>query len=175
MDVINKFYSSVSNSVSQLSNVLPGNPLSREYEIESQVCSAGIGMSSKIQLDLNLFSFFSLGLLWRVYKGTKKSTKQEAAIFEFQKKQLEKFTKEDKEQLLEILRRGVVQTASTSRYGSIGRVGNRLLSLSSLFIPENCRRRLDIHTSLLFSILWRRVEIPLRLQLNLSLRVWQIF
>lgn len=43
MDVINKLYSSVSNSVSQLSNVLPGNPLSREYEIEAQVCSAGIG------------------------------------------------------------------------------------------------------------------------------------
>lgn len=43
MDVINKLYSSVSNSVSQLSNVLPGNPLAREYEIESQVCSAGIG------------------------------------------------------------------------------------------------------------------------------------
>ena len=50
MDVINKignFYSSVSNSVSQLSNVLPGNPLSREYEIENQVCSAGIGESVK--------------------------------------------------------------------------------------------------------------------------------
>lgn len=47
MDVINKLYSSVSNSVSQLSNVLPGNPLSREYEIESQVCSAGIGKDRK--------------------------------------------------------------------------------------------------------------------------------
>lgn len=44
MDVINKLYSNVSNSVAQLSNVLPGNPLSREYEIESQVvCSSGIG------------------------------------------------------------------------------------------------------------------------------------
>lgn len=43
MDVINKLYNSVSSSVSQLSNVLPGNPLSREYDIESQVCSAGIG------------------------------------------------------------------------------------------------------------------------------------
>ncbi|CRK88468.1 CLUMA_CG002209, isoform A [Clunio marinus] len=91
MDVINKLYSSVSNSVSQLSNVLPGNPLAREYEIDKQVCSAGIG------------------LLWRVFKGTKKSTKQEAAIFEFQKKQLDRFSKDDKEQLLEILRRGVVQ------------------------------------------------------------------
>lgn len=39
----------------------------------------------------------------------KKSTKQEAAIFEFQKKQLERYSKEDREQMLEILRRGVVQ------------------------------------------------------------------
>lgn len=43
MDVINKLYNSVSSSVSQLSNVLPGNPLSREYDIEGQVCSSGIG------------------------------------------------------------------------------------------------------------------------------------
>lgn len=56
MDAINKFagnlYSSVSNSVSQLSNVLPGNPLSREYDIESQVCSAGIGNPYQIELPL---------------------------------------------------------------------------------------------------------------------------
>lgn len=43
MDVINKLYNSVSSSVSQLSNVLPGNPLSREYDIETQICSSGIG------------------------------------------------------------------------------------------------------------------------------------
>lgn len=55
------------------------------------------------------FAYSLSGLLWRVYKGTKKSTKQEAAIFEFQKKQLEKFSKEDREQLVEILKRGVVQ------------------------------------------------------------------
>jgi hypothetical protein len=50
MDVINKLnsiYSSVSNSVSQLSNHLPGNPLAREYEIENQVCSAGLGKDDK--------------------------------------------------------------------------------------------------------------------------------
>ena len=57
MDVINKLYNSVSTSVSQLSNVLPGNPLSREYEIESQVCSAGIGEEKeKLSQKLSLIS-----------------------------------------------------------------------------------------------------------------------
>ena len=57
MDVINKLYNSVSTSVSQLSNVLPGNPLSREYEIESQVCSAGIGEEKeKLSKKLSLIS-----------------------------------------------------------------------------------------------------------------------
>jgi SCY1-like protein 2 len=42
-NVISNSVISVSNSVSQLSNVLPGNPLSREYDIESHICSAGIG------------------------------------------------------------------------------------------------------------------------------------
>ncbi|XP_070502841.1 SCY1-like protein 2 isoform X2 [Chironomus tepperi] len=95
MDVLNTFnklYSSVSTTVSQLSNHLPGNPLTREYEVENQICSAGIG------------------LLWRVYKGTKKSTKQEASIFVFEKKQLEKFgSKDDRDQIMEILKKGVVQ------------------------------------------------------------------
>lgn len=48
MDVLNTFnklYSSVSTTVSQLSNHLPGNPLTREYEVENQICSAGIGLS----------------------------------------------------------------------------------------------------------------------------------
>lgn len=46
MDVLNTFnkvFSSVSTTVSQLSNHLPGNPLTREYEVENQICSAGIG------------------------------------------------------------------------------------------------------------------------------------
>lgn len=42
-NVISNSVISVSNSVSQLSNHLPGNPLSREYEIENHICSAGIG------------------------------------------------------------------------------------------------------------------------------------
>ena len=43
MDVINKFYSTVHTTVSQLSGVLPGNNVTREYEVLEQVCTAGVG------------------------------------------------------------------------------------------------------------------------------------
>ncbi|KAG7298869.1 hypothetical protein JYU34_017324 [Plutella xylostella] len=91
MDVFNKFYSSVSNTVSQLSGVLPGNPVTREFEATQFIASAGPG------------------LLWKVYKGFKKSTKQEASIFVFEKKCLEKWGKADRELILETMRRGVAQ------------------------------------------------------------------
>ncbi|KOB65263.1 SCY1-like protein 2, partial [Operophtera brumata] len=67
MEVFNKFYSSVSNTVSQLS-----------------------------------------GLLWKIYKGYKKSTKQEASIFVFEKKHLERWSKADRDIMLETLKRGIV-------------------------------------------------------------------
>lgn len=43
MDVFNKFYSTVSTTVSQLQGVLPGNPVTREYEVIAHVASAGSG------------------------------------------------------------------------------------------------------------------------------------
>lgn len=53
--------------------------------------------------------FILPGLLWKVYKGYKKSTKQEASIFVFEKKSLEKWNKSDREIMLESLKRGIVQ------------------------------------------------------------------
>lgn len=94
MDVINtfnKFYSSVHTTVSQLSGVLPGNNVTREYEVLDQVCTAGVG------------------LLWKVYNGYKKSTKQEVSVFVFEKKALDRWSKEDREAILEVMRRGVQQ------------------------------------------------------------------
>uniref|UniRef100_A0A1A9X1U8 Protein kinase domain-containing protein n=1 Tax=Glossina brevipalpis TaxID=37001 RepID=A0A1A9X1U8_9MUSC len=91
MDVINKFYSTVHTTVAQLSGVLPGNNVTREYEVSDQVCTAGVG------------------LLWKVYNGCKKSTKQEVSVFVFEKKNLERWSREDKEAILETLRRGVQQ------------------------------------------------------------------
>lgn len=46
MDVINKLYSTVSSTVSQISNALPGNPLTKEYEISEQIASTGPGIKS---------------------------------------------------------------------------------------------------------------------------------
>ncbi|XP_063534829.1 SCY1-like protein 2 [Cydia strobilella] len=91
MEVFNKLYSSVSNTVSQLSGVLPGNPVTREFEATQFIASAGPG------------------LLWKMYKGYKKSTKQEASIFVFEKKLLDRFTKADRDIMLETLKRGIVQ------------------------------------------------------------------
>lgn len=95
MEVFNKLYSqvssSVSSTVSQLSGVLPGNPVTREFDACSHIASGGPG------------------LLWKIYKGFKRSTKQEAAIFVLEKRQLDKYSKSDKEMILDGLRRGVSQ------------------------------------------------------------------
>lgn len=57
----------------------------------------------------NLILFNYSGLLWKVYKGYKKSTKQEAAIFLFEKRQLDKYSKQDRDIILEAIKRGITQ------------------------------------------------------------------
>lgn len=102
MDVLAKLRNTVSNTISntvqntayglsQLSNVLPGNPVTREFEVTAHVASAGPS------------------LLWKVYSGYKKSTKQEAAIFVFEKRILDKLSKSERDAILETLKRGVAQ------------------------------------------------------------------
>lgn len=91
MDVFNKLRNTVSSTVSQLSCVLPGNPVTREFEVTTHAGSYGPG------------------LLWKIYTGYKKSTKQEAAIFVFEKKILEKYPKHDRDVILNILRKGISQ------------------------------------------------------------------
>lgn len=91
MDVLNKLRSTVSSTVSQLSGVLPGNPVTREFEATRHIASCGPG------------------LLWKIYAGYKKSTKQEAAIFVFEKKVLEKYSRRDRETIIENLKKGVSQ------------------------------------------------------------------
>lgn len=53
MDVINKLYSSVSNTVSQLSSVLPGNPITKEFDVGEHIASAGPGMSFVYFIGIN--------------------------------------------------------------------------------------------------------------------------
>nr|CAD7265180.1 unnamed protein product [Timema shepardi] len=87
MDFLNKLSSTVSSTVSQLSGVLPGNPVTREFEATTHIASAGPG------------------LLWKVYRGYKKSTKQDASIFVFEKRQLERWPRGDRDTILDSLRR----------------------------------------------------------------------
>ncbi|XP_065211698.1 SCY1-like protein 2 [Planococcus citri] len=93
MDVFNKLYWTVSSTVSQLSTVLPGNPLTREYEATNHIASAGPG------------------LLWKVFSGFKKSTNQEASIFLLEKKQLDRLSKNDREAVLDTFRKSISQLA----------------------------------------------------------------
>ncbi|KAF6204596.1 hypothetical protein GE061_018756 [Apolygus lucorum] len=72
----------------QLSGVLPGNPVTREYEVTGHIASAGPSLS------------------WKVYSGYKKSTKQPASIFVFEKRQV---VPQDKDALIDTLKRGVAQ------------------------------------------------------------------
>lgn len=55
-----------------------------------------------------LLLLIKTGLCWKVFKGTKRSTKQNVAVFVFDKNQL-KYTKDDRETILDLLRRGVQQ------------------------------------------------------------------
>ncbi|GAB1598827.1 SCY1-like protein 2 [Argonauta hians] len=84
MDMLNKIKTVVSNA-------LPGNPLSRDFEVSSQIASAGPG------------------LLWKVYNGVKRTTKQEVAIFVFEKKMLDRYSKRDRDIITDVLKRGVSQ------------------------------------------------------------------
>lgn len=94
-NTINKLRNTISTTAAvtatTLNAVLPGNAVTREYEVVEHQCSAGPG------------------LVWKVYSGFKKTTKAEASIFVFEKKQLDQYTKRDREAVLELLRRGVSQ------------------------------------------------------------------
>ncbi|KAL7677086.1 hypothetical protein ACOME3_003333 [Neoechinorhynchus agilis] len=88
--VVDTVYS-VQNTVR---DVLPGNPLNRDYEILHKVGSAG-----------------SRGM-WAVYSAVRRSNKQkEASVFVLEKKNLGKYDKQTKEAVLERFRRSVQMLA----------------------------------------------------------------
>lgn len=76
-----------------LKDVLPGNLVTREFELVKPLGSAGPG------------------LLWRIYGAIKRSTKQEAAVFVFEKRSLDKYPKKDRDLILEAMKKGVQQLA----------------------------------------------------------------
>ncbi|CAF1193530.1 unnamed protein product [Rotaria sordida] len=76
-----------------LKDVLPGNLVTREYELIRPLGSAGPG------------------LLWRIYGAIKHSTKQEAAVFVLEKRLLDKYAKKDRELIIDAMKKGVQQLA----------------------------------------------------------------
>ncbi|XP_067937904.1 SCY1-like protein 2 isoform X2 [Watersipora subatra] len=77
---------------STVSEVLPGNPLGSHYDIQDRLLgSAGPNMA------------------WKIYRATKKTTKENACVFVFDKRDIEKLTKDDKKQIISSLRRGIQQ------------------------------------------------------------------
>ncbi|XP_067654705.1 SCY1-like protein 2 isoform X2 [Haliotis asinina] len=84
MDMFNRLKSAVTSA-------LPGNPLSRDFDLYNQIASGGPGM------------------LWKIHGGMKRTTKQESSIFVFEKRSLERYSRRDREMILESLRKGVQQ------------------------------------------------------------------
>lgn len=73
MDVLHKFRSTVTSTMSQLSTVLPGNPVTREYEATKHIASAGVGMYYLIFSSISLWNcyiFLNL-ILWLVISNVK--------------------------------------------------------------------------------------------------------
>jgi len=74
-----------------ISGVLPGNPVTRDFEVTAHIASAGPS------------------LLWKVYSAVKKSTRQPASVFVLERALLDRFEKSDREVIWEMMRKGVGQ------------------------------------------------------------------
>uniref|UniRef100_A0A0N4ZT31 Protein kinase domain-containing protein n=1 Tax=Parastrongyloides trichosuri TaxID=131310 RepID=A0A0N4ZT31_PARTI len=90
MDYFYKIKDTVSQVAAQASKVLPGNPITREYEVKELIATAGPG------------------LLWKIHCGFKRSTKQKCAVWFFEKNEIEKWPKQEKDKFLDIMRKNVL-------------------------------------------------------------------
>ncbi|KAM9328182.1 SCY1-like protein 2 isoform 2-T2 [Pholidichthys leucotaenia] len=89
--MLNKLKSTVTKVTADVTSAVMGNPVTREFEVGRHIASGGPG------------------LCWRIYNGTKKSTKQEVAVFVFDKKTVDKYQKFERDQIIDSLKRGVQQ------------------------------------------------------------------
>lgn len=89
--MLNKLKSTVTKVTADVTSAVMGNPVTREFEVGRHIASGGPGLS------------------WRIYNGTKKSTKQEVAVFVFDKKMVDKYQKFEKDQIIDSLKKGVQQ------------------------------------------------------------------
>ncbi len=91
--VTNTMVDTVYMAESITKNVLPGNPVTREYEVTHHIASSGPG------------------LLWKLFAGFKRSTKQEATVFVLHKKDLDGYSKKDRELIVNAFKKGATQLA----------------------------------------------------------------
>ncbi|XP_026876468.2 SCY1-like protein 2 isoform X3 [Electrophorus electricus] len=89
--MLNKLKSTVTKVTADVTSAVMGNPVTREFEVGRHIASGGPGMC------------------WRIYDGTKKSTKQEVAVFVFDKKVIDRYQKFEKDQIIDSLKKGVQQ------------------------------------------------------------------
>lgn len=89
--MLNKLKSTVTKVTADVTSAVMGNPVTREFEVGKHIASGGPGMS------------------WRIYNGTKKSTKQEVAVFVFDKKVIDRYQKFEKDQIIDSLKKGIQQ------------------------------------------------------------------
>lgn len=89
--MLNKLKSTVTKVTADVTSAVMGNPITREFDVGRHIASGGNGLA------------------WKIYHGIKKSTKQEVAVFVFDKKVIEKYQKFDKDQIVDSLKRGVQQ------------------------------------------------------------------
>ncbi|XP_032893834.1 SCY1-like protein 2 isoform X2 [Amblyraja radiata] len=89
--MLNKLKSTVTKVTADVTSAVMGNPITREFEVGRHIASGGTGMA------------------WKIFHGVKKSTKQEVAVFVFDKKLIEKCQKFEKDHVIESLKKGVQQ------------------------------------------------------------------
>ena len=117
--------STVFSTISTVKDVLPGNPVTRDFEVGEHIASGGPGKLwlqfyriiqwHSIQICFNFFikivNIYFSGLIWKIYSGVKKSTRQSAAVFVLEKRALDAQypDKADREAILDQCRKAVAQ------------------------------------------------------------------
>ncbi|XP_062471448.1 SCY1-like protein 2 isoform X3 [Pezoporus occidentalis] len=89
--MLSKLKSTVTKVTADVTSAVMGNPVTREFDVGRHIASGGNGLA------------------WKIFNGTKKSTKQEVAVFVFDKKLIDKYQKFEKDQIIDSLKRGVQQ------------------------------------------------------------------
>ena len=86
--------------------------MTRDFEVTAHIASAGPG------------------LMWKVYSGVKKSTRQPASIFVLEKVVLDRFDKQEKDIIWDLMKKGVSQLTRL-RYKHLYHTVSTVLGITS--------------------------------------------